>query len=59
MPAAISDPPWKSKLFNWDTQITYLLPQADPGADVTYLEDEEAWLQWDLAVKLSDVYLYT
>lgn len=51
----ISDLLWKRhKLFNWDTQITYLLPLADTGVDVTYLEDDEGWLQWDLAVKLSD-----
>ena len=55
MPDEINDRLWKrTKLFNWDTQLTYLLPLADPGVDVVYLDDEDGWLQWDLAVKLSD-----
>jgi len=37
----------------WEIQVTQFLSRT-PLPEVKYLEDEDAWTQWDLAVKLQD-----
>lgn len=37
----------------WEVQVTQHFSRT-PLPEVMYLEGEEAWIQWDLAVKLQD-----
>ena len=45
------------KYHNWDNHFDIMV--ADPGVDVIYLDDEDGWVQWNLAVRLLDSKIYT
>ena len=56
-PVVVKDLPSRNKYYNWNNHFDIMM--GDPGVDVIYLDDEDGWVQWNLAVRLLDSKIYT
>lgn len=47
------DHQWKNSQYNWDARFDHIM-LSDRGVDVVYLDEEDGWMQWNLAVRLQN-----